>query len=270
MAVALYRHSHPGYAVSAFTGFAWLYFNLDSLDGKHARNTKNSSPLGELFDHACDNLTTAIATVGMFWLLGVEDERLLWVITQATSLSFCHEHMVAYASTDKTIRFGFLYGPGEMILYGLATVNLHYFGLMTDIWAAVVGLVSGLNVDWPAGALVDYEIRSSYVAELVIVTLLLLVLARMFAFVVMLPKEHSLTRSVVFLFVLIRVLPAVKYMQLLHTFGGDIGGGAYSTYSLAAESGMDITKVLTDGMFISILSSDLILAKMANRNVSSL
>lgn len=157
MCVATYRHSHPGYAVVTFTCFAWLYFNLDSLDGKHARNTKNSSPLGELFDHACDNLTTAMATVAMFWLLGVEDERLLWVITCATSLSFCHEHLVAYASTDKTIRFGFLYGPGEVIIYGLLTVNLHYLGMMTDVWAAFVGVVSGINgINWPAGALVDY------------------------------------------------------------------------------------------------------------------
>jgi phosphatidylglycerophosphate synthase len=126
--------------------------------GKHARNTKNSSPLGELFDHACDNLTTAMATVAMFWLLGVEDERLLWTITQATSLSFCHEHMLAYAAPDKTIRFGFLNGPGEIISYGLAVVNLHYQGMMVDVWAAFVGLVAGMNLKlpWPTGALVDY------------------------------------------------------------------------------------------------------------------
>ena len=28
------------------------------MDGKHARNTKNSSPLGLLVDHGCDALTT--------------------------------------------------------------------------------------------------------------------------------------------------------------------------------------------------------------------
>ena len=34
----------------------FLYNTLDAIDGKHARNTHNSSPLGQLFDHGCDAL----------------------------------------------------------------------------------------------------------------------------------------------------------------------------------------------------------------------
>lgn len=30
--------------------------NLDNIDGKQARKTNNSSPLGLLFDHGCDSL----------------------------------------------------------------------------------------------------------------------------------------------------------------------------------------------------------------------
>lgn len=30
------------------------YANLDCIDGKQARRTKSSSPLGQLFDHGCD------------------------------------------------------------------------------------------------------------------------------------------------------------------------------------------------------------------------
>lgn len=33
-----------------------LYVNLDCIDGKQARRTKSSSPLGQLFDHGCDAL----------------------------------------------------------------------------------------------------------------------------------------------------------------------------------------------------------------------
>lgn len=40
------------YSLCAFT--AWLYQTLDAADGKHARNTKQSTPLGALFDHGCD------------------------------------------------------------------------------------------------------------------------------------------------------------------------------------------------------------------------
>ena len=51
------------------TGPRWLYFvlpllnfgwqTLDAVDGKHARNTGSSSPLGCLFDHGLDGLTWA-------------------------------------------------------------------------------------------------------------------------------------------------------------------------------------------------------------------
>ncbi|PSC75152.1 CDP-Ethanolamine:DAG ethanolamine phosphotransferase [Micractinium conductrix] len=42
------------YAGSAFATF--FYLHMDCLDGKQARRTRNSSPLGQLFDHGCDAL----------------------------------------------------------------------------------------------------------------------------------------------------------------------------------------------------------------------
>jgi len=33
---------------------------MDALDGKQARRTGNSTPLGELFDHGCDAVTTSV------------------------------------------------------------------------------------------------------------------------------------------------------------------------------------------------------------------
>lgn len=38
---------------------------LDAIDGKHARNTGNSSPLGELFDHGCDALSSTLQTIAL-------------------------------------------------------------------------------------------------------------------------------------------------------------------------------------------------------------
>ncbi|OQV21592.1 Choline/ethanolaminephosphotransferase 1 [Hypsibius exemplaris] len=43
----------------------FIYQTLDALDGKHARRTNTSSPLGELFDHGCDALSTMLVTVGV-------------------------------------------------------------------------------------------------------------------------------------------------------------------------------------------------------------
>ena len=36
----------------------FIYQTLDAIDGKQARRTNSSSPLGELFDHGCDGVST--------------------------------------------------------------------------------------------------------------------------------------------------------------------------------------------------------------------
>jgi len=43
------------YIVVAISQF--IYQTLDAVDGKHARRTKSSSPLGQLFDHGCDSFS---------------------------------------------------------------------------------------------------------------------------------------------------------------------------------------------------------------------
>lgn len=37
----------------------FAYMTLDAIDGKQARRTKTSSPLGQLFDHGCDSFSIA-------------------------------------------------------------------------------------------------------------------------------------------------------------------------------------------------------------------
>jgi phosphatidylglycerophosphate synthase len=40
-----------------------IYQTFDAMDGKHAKNTKSSSALGQVFDHGCDSFCL------MFFLL---------------------------------------------------------------------------------------------------------------------------------------------------------------------------------------------------------
>ncbi|XP_064363641.1 ethanolaminephosphotransferase 1-like isoform X3 [Dromaius novaehollandiae] len=49
---------------SSFTTFC--AYTLDSIDGKHARRTQSSSPLGELFDHGLDSWATSIFVLSFF------------------------------------------------------------------------------------------------------------------------------------------------------------------------------------------------------------
>lgn len=45
-------------------------FVLDGIDGKHARRTKSSSPLGELFDHGLDSWATVFFPVSIYSIFG--------------------------------------------------------------------------------------------------------------------------------------------------------------------------------------------------------
>mmetsp|Transcript_16607 Transcript_16607/g.49684 ORF Transcript_16607/g.49684 Transcript_16607/m.49684 type:complete len:406 (-) Transcript_16607:348-1565(-) len=89
-----------GYMVSAyylpeFQGVApwWVYFlcgfavlaylHLDCLDGKQARRTKSSSPLGQLFDHGCDAASVHLITSMMAGTLSLGDGPLVVIGTLA-------------------------------------------------------------------------------------------------------------------------------------------------------------------------------------------
>lgn len=41
----------------------FIYQSLDAIDGKQARRTNTSSPLGELFDHGCDSISTIFVAI---------------------------------------------------------------------------------------------------------------------------------------------------------------------------------------------------------------
>jgi ethanolaminephosphotransferase len=46
----------------------FIYSTLDNMDGKHARRTGSSSPLGLLFDHGCDAINAGMVGWAIFAL----------------------------------------------------------------------------------------------------------------------------------------------------------------------------------------------------------
>lgn len=54
--------------------FLFLAYTLDGIDGKQARRTGSSGPLGELFDHGLDSYTAALIPVTMFSIFGRSGE----------------------------------------------------------------------------------------------------------------------------------------------------------------------------------------------------
>lgn len=77
-----YKETFPfwAYALMAFTVLG--YQTLDAVDGKQARRTNTSSPLGQLFDHGCDAMSTSIVFSFMYQglLLGRESDLSGWLL----------------------------------------------------------------------------------------------------------------------------------------------------------------------------------------------
>jgi phosphatidylglycerophosphate synthase len=53
----------PTWAYYYFIFVIFFGQTTDAIDGKHARNTKRSSPLGQLVDHGCDSFSNSFIIV---------------------------------------------------------------------------------------------------------------------------------------------------------------------------------------------------------------
>ena len=70
MKFALGPDTLPAWASWIIVIALFLYQTLDALDGKQARRTGSSSPLGQLFDHGCDTLALLACLVNLSYALG--------------------------------------------------------------------------------------------------------------------------------------------------------------------------------------------------------
>ncbi|KAL0487657.1 ethanolaminephosphotransferase [Acrasis kona] len=119
------------------SGLLFFYYQtMDAIDGKHARNTKASSAIGELFDHGLDAITTMVQTFcvcnalqfgpGFFFFLSM-------VLIYITSYLVIWEDYV----TDM-LRFGKYNSPTEAIL--LVCAILCFSGVFgTGLWSWGIG-----------------------------------------------------------------------------------------------------------------------------------
>uniref|UniRef100_A0A8C9GVJ0 Cholinephosphotransferase 1 n=1 Tax=Piliocolobus tephrosceles TaxID=591936 RepID=A0A8C9GVJ0_9PRIM len=83
----------------------FIYQSLDAIDGKQARRTNSCSPLGELFDHGCDSLSTVFMAVGasIAARLGTHPDWLFFCSFIGMFVFYC-AHWQTYVSG--VLRFG--------------------------------------------------------------------------------------------------------------------------------------------------------------------
>src|SRR5690349_13497030 len=98
----------------SFAAGLWLYSTFDNVDGRQARRTSTSSPLGELFDHGCDALNCSFGAIVQAAAMGVGHTWYSAYFLLLTTVPF-------YLSTWEEYHTGVLYlgyinGPTEGII----------------------------------------------------------------------------------------------------------------------------------------------------------
>ncbi|MBN3303358.1 CEPT1 ethanolaminephosphotransferase, partial [Amia calva] len=97
----------PLWAYLACAVGLFVYQSLDAIDGKQARRTNSSSPLGELFDHGCDSLSTVFVVLGtcIAVQLGTNPDWMFFCCFAGMFMFYC-AHWQTYVSG--TLRFGII------------------------------------------------------------------------------------------------------------------------------------------------------------------
>ncbi|KAI9262761.1 hypothetical protein BY458DRAFT_438941 [Sporodiniella umbellata] len=117
----------PKWVYTTFGVGLFIYQSLDAIDGKQARRTGTSGPLGELFDHGCDALNTTLGV--LTWASATYLGQSWWTVASLTA-----SLATFYLSTWEEYHTGVLYlgrfsGPVEGVLM-LCSIHLisGYFG----------------------------------------------------------------------------------------------------------------------------------------------
>ncbi|KAI9323205.1 hypothetical protein BX666DRAFT_1884291 [Dichotomocladium elegans] len=143
----LYTDETPRWIYFSFAAGLWLYSTLDNVDGKQARRTGTSSPLGELFDHGCDALNCTFVALLQAAALGLGHSADAAILFLVTVVGF-------YLSTAEEYYTGVLYlgivnGPTEGIIAScLAFLWSGFYG--AGSWHVPLGEIESLT--WLASA----------------------------------------------------------------------------------------------------------------------
>lgn len=97
-----------------------MYSTMDNVDGKQARRTGTSSPLGELFDHGIDSLNCTLASLLEVATLGFGSSKL----GAFTAIIPCLPMFLSTWETyhTHTLYLGYFNGPTEGLIISTATM----------------------------------------------------------------------------------------------------------------------------------------------------
>mmetsp|Transcript_15502 Transcript_15502/g.30950 ORF Transcript_15502/g.30950 Transcript_15502/m.30950 type:complete len:542 (-) Transcript_15502:103-1728(-) len=247
-----YGNTHP-MLCSYFAVFSLtLFFLTNGLDTRQSVRIRQKTSLNDFFKYSTDCLSTVFLTILTTYCLGVTEFHTQWYAVQFSQLILFTKHLSAF-HRNAGLRYNLLTGPGEVITFCIvlllvrATMGLDWFiALYGKTFHEVLKFLDVHNMSIENFA--DYNDHELLGAEIVRMAYYIMYVTSIVK-CLLLEKEHWWSRFAISASLLMRLGPAViMYLGIPYT----------------QTSNMD---VISDGFFMSILISDVTLAKMAGREL---
>ncbi|CAO3700658.1 unnamed protein product [Rhizopus microsporus] len=117
----------PNWVYYTFGIGLFIYQSFDAIDGKQARRTGTSGPLGELFDHSCDAINTSLGV--LTWASATYLGQSWWTVASLTA-SLANFYLSTWEEYHTgSLYLGYFSGPIEGVLM-LCAIHMisGYFG----------------------------------------------------------------------------------------------------------------------------------------------
>lgn len=218
--ITYFNMSTPYLAPICASVLIFIYQILYAVDGKHARRIDNSSPVGELFEHMCDNISVVFIGLLLLNAYNIENTKTQFYIIYSTQFTFLIEHCKALLS--KKVIFDKYSGPGEALF-------------------AIIGLI----ILSPFIDLSTY----CYNIHLICKCMYIISICRLGIFIFNKMVQHYETLIGLFIIILFKSIEIIM---------------------LSYQEDIHILHIISSGLTIAMVTSDIIVAKMANRDLHPL
>ena len=245
-----YSSSYPLFTTVICALLSIGYYIMDAIDGIHAARIRNTTNIGSLIV-TCVNCVAPILLTLMLCrgVLGIKDNLCIWYCVQGAQLFFLFVHVCeSYGSTRSFVRI-FIPGPAALVplfpvlcaIRGLLEVD----EVLNQTWWKWVRFVEHFTGTEEVAPLDSWRagFQTFYVMCLVAVFFACLRSHRDT------PSYVSQTQTRLIICLAYRMVPGIIYKM------GSISG----------EDELTLPAVIVDGLFLSVLTSDVVVSKMAKR-----
>ena len=226
-------------------GLIGLFWTLDALDSIHAEQIGSRTALTLIFDSICSSIGTVLLTLVVCLTMDIVDPLTLWYAVQVAQLVLLNKHIVG--AIKDVLSYLAFNGPGELLASLILLLLVRsWFGIKIFGWA--YRLVLDIAHTFSDFEEPHYDEDPYGYIQLALRTSYWLMLSVTIVRALTLPARLKETRIRLLICLGYRAVPALLVWWL-------------------PKSAMGIPQVLCDGLFMAIVTTDVLVSRMGKRQL---